>query len=225
MKILYLFLGLLFVSGASAQTISNSPSSPNAPVEVLEKTWRLSVFIPALYDDPMRVNQDQNDLLRDQRATNKENVTRSKQGEAAIPLPTKKIASNTPVGSTPMGTAIGDEPIGNKNAPTQEEPGPSSTHYVYEAKIKNTGEKIIKVIGWEYSLFEGESQTSVGTHRFNTPVTIQPGKTVKVVGRSKTPPARVISAAKSSSELKDKYTERVTITEISYADGTVWHTP
>jgi hypothetical protein len=220
----YLLVGLMLVSGASAQTLSTPKAPPTAPVAVVETSWRLQVFVPALYEDPMRANQDHNDLLRDQRATNKENVARGRQGENAIPLPTKKIAQNTPVGSTPMGVAIGDEPVGNKNAPAVEDPGPSTTHYVYEAKMKNTGEKIIKSIVWEYSLFDGESETSVGTHRFNSLVTIRPGKTMKVVGRSKTPPARIISA-RSSSELKEKYIERVTISQVSYEDGTVWQVP
>jgi hypothetical protein len=217
----YLLVGLMLVTGASAQTPSTTKT---APVEVTEASWRLQVFVPALYEDPMRVNQDQNDLLRDQRATARENVTRSRQGENAIPLPTKKVASNTPVGSTPMGVPLGDEPVGNKNLPAHEDPGPSSTHYRYEAKMKNTGEKTIKSIIWEYTLFDGESETSVGTHRFNSLVTIRPGKISKVVARSKTPPARIINA-KSSAELKEKYIERVTISQISYEDGTVWQAP
>lgn len=220
MKTFYLLFGLLLVSGASAQTVS---SPQNAPVTVVESSWRQEVFIPALYDDPMTVNQDATDLMRDQRATARENVTRTRQGQAAIPLPTKKVASNTPVGATPMGVPIGDEPVGNKNAPTKEESKePSSTHYVYEARIKNNGEKVIKSVVWEYSLFEGDSLEPVGTHRFNTVVSIRPGKTAKVVGRSKTPPARVISASKSRTELKDKYSERVTINQINFADGSVW---
>lgn len=220
----YLLVGLMLVSGASAQTVSTTKAPPTAPVTVTENSWRLQVFVPALYEDPMRINQDQNDLLRDQRATSRENVTRARQGETPIPIPTKKVASNTPVGSTPMGVPLGDEPVGNKNLPARDDPGPSSTHYVYEAKMKNTGEKVIRSIVWEYTLFDGESETSVGTHRFNSLVNLRPGKTAKVVGRSKTPPARIINA-KSSSELKEKYIERVTISQISYEDGTVWQVP
>src|SRR6266849_4065199 len=65
------------------------------------------------------------------------------------PTPIKKIASNTPVGSTPMGIPLGDEPVGNRNLPARSDPGVSSVHYLYEAKISNTGVKTIRTIVWE----------------------------------------------------------------------------
>ena len=115
MKILnLLFMATLLAGTASAQASSNSKTSDNPTVTIIEISWRQEVFIPALYDDPMRVNQDRDDLERDRKATAVENATRAKQGQAALPTPTKKIASNTPVGSTPMGVPIGDEPAGNR---------------------------------------------------------------------------------------------------------------
>lgn len=224
MKPFHLILGLFLVSGASAQTpTTTSPAS--APATVVQKSWRQEVFVPTLYDDPMRINQDQDDLLRDQRATAKENANRARTGQDAIPLPTKKVASNTPVGSTPMGTPIGDEPVGNKNLPAQEDPGSSSLHYVYEATIKNTGEKTIRSVIWQYALFETDTDVPVGTHRFNSAVKIRPGKTAKVVGRSKTPPAKVVRASDKSGKEPEKYSERVVIEEIQFDDGTAWRIP
>ncbi len=104
------------------------------------------MFIPALYDDPMRINQDQRDLERDQKNTSLENLNRTRQGQTPIPTPTKKIAANIPVGSTPMGVPLGDEPAGNRNQPTRPEPGASKKYYLYKAKIKNTGEKAIRSV-------------------------------------------------------------------------------
>src|SRR3981081_3234894 len=123
MKFLYLLLpGLLLAITASAQTPPNA-DPPEAPgLTVAQFRWHREVFVPALYDDPMRVNQDRDELERDQKATARENVDRAKQGQAPIPTPTKKIASNTPVGSTPMGTPLGDDPAGNRNLPAQSAP-------------------------------------------------------------------------------------------------------
>ena len=139
-------LGLLLAGTAGAQD-APAPSSTNAPaVTITQVRSRKEVFVPALYEDPMQVNQDQQELLRDQKATIRQNAERARQGQVPLAIPGKKIASNTPVGSTPMGVALGDEPAGNRNLPAKSETAPSSIHFVYEARIKNDGEKTIRAI-------------------------------------------------------------------------------
>jgi hypothetical protein len=226
MKVLHLLLpGLLLVGTASAQ-VPSKPDPVDAPtVTVTQINWRREVFIPALYDDPMRINQDRDDLERDQKATARENANRVKMGETPIPPLTKKIASNTPVGSTPMGVPLGDEPAGNPNLPAQSDPGASSVHYLYEAKIKNTGVKTIRTIVWEYSLFDPDTEVEVGRHRFTGNITVRSGKTVNLTGRSKKPPAGVVEVTKSGNGLQRKYHERVVIQRIEYDDGTFWQRP
>jgi len=215
-------LTVLFSATAAAQ--SNSPSAlSSAPgVNVIEISWRQEVFIPALYDDPMRVNQDKDDLERDRKATAVENAARAKQGQTSLPEPGKKIASNTPVGSTPMGVPLGDGPAGNQNLPAQADPGLASLHYIYKAKIKNAGEKDIRIIHWEYVLSDRSTGEPVGRHSFTTPVNLRSGRSVELIGKSKTGPARVVDARNSDKELRGKYSERVIIEGIEYADGTFW---
>jgi hypothetical protein len=231
MKVLHLLLlGLLLVGAASAQVpskpdtvVPSKPDTVDAPtVTVTQISWRQEVFIPALYDDPMRINQDRDELERDQKATARANVDRAKQGQTQIPIPTKKIASNTPVGSTPMGTPIGDEPAGNQNLPAQGDPGVSSVHYLYEAKIKNSGVKTIRAIVWEYSLFDPDTKLEVGRHQFTGNMTVRPGKTMNLVGRSTKPPTGVVEVAKAGKPLQSKYHERVVIQRVEYDDGTFW---
>lgn len=223
MKVLHLLLpGLLLASTASAQT-SPTPAPADAPgVTVAEFRWRREVFVPALYEDPMRINQDRADLERDQKAQARENIDRARQGQTPIPQPTKKIASNTPVGSTPMGTPLGDEPAGNRNLPARKDPGVSSVHYLYEAKIKNTGVKTIRTLVWDYILFDPETEFEAGRHRFIGRVSVRAGKTATLVGRSRTPPTRIVQATKSSKELPGKHAERVVVDRIEYDDGTFW---
>ena len=212
MKVLQLLLpGLLLASTASAQTPSN-PTSNDAPgVSVAQFRWQKEVFVPALYDDPMRVNQEQRDLERDQKATSRENSERAKQGQTPIPTPSKKIAENVPVGSTPMGVPLGDEPAGNRNLPSQSDPGASSVYYVYEAKIKNTGLKTIHTIVWQYIVFDPETEIEVGRHRFTGRVSVRAGRTAKLVARSKTPPSSIIQVGKSSEDLPHKHTDRKSV--------------
>lgn len=221
MRVLYLLLsGLLLASTASAQA-SPKPAPDDAPgVTVNQIRWRKEIFVPALYDDPMRINQEHAELERDQRATNRENVDRARQGQTPIPQPTKKIAANIPVGSTPMGTPLGDEPAGNRNLPAQSDPGVSSVHYLYEAKVKNIGARTIRAIVWRYMLFDPETEAEVGRHTFTGKITIQPGKTANLVARSKTPPTQTVQAKATSKS--EKHTERVVIERVEYDDGSFW---
>jgi len=223
MKLVSLLFLMMFLTGiASAQSSSAVKDSSASSVDVLEISWRKEVFIPALYDDPMRVNQDQKDLERDRKATEAENSTRAKQGETALPTPTKKVASNTPVGSTPMGVPLGDEPVGNRNAPTQVEPGTSSVYYVYKAKVRNTGEKDIRIIRWQYVLSDRTTGEIVGSRYFNTPVNLHAGKTAQLIGKSRSTPAKVVDV-NADKDIRGKYLERVIIEAIEYADGQTWH--
>ena len=216
-----LFLIMLLTGIASAQPSSAVKDSSASSVNVLEMSWRKEVFIPALYDDPMRVNQDRDDLERDRKATAAENSTRAKQGQTVLAPPTKKIASNTPVGSTPMGVPLGDEPAGNRNAPSREEPGTSSVYYVYKAKVRNTGEKDIRVIRWQYLLSDRKTGEVVGSRYFTTPVNLRAGKTVELIGKSRSTPVKVVDV-NADKDIRGKYLERVTIDAIEYADGQTW---
>src|SRR3954469_18164931 len=132
MKILGLIFLTTFLTGiACAQPAAQSAGSSNSSVSVIEVSWKREVFIPALYDDPMRANHDRDDLERDRKATAAENSTRAKQGQNQLPPLTKKVAANIPVGSTPMGVPLGGEPAGNRNLPSQKESGALSVYYLY----------------------------------------------------------------------------------------------
>jgi hypothetical protein len=232
MKALNLLMLVLVFAGTACAQDSSAISAANQPaITITQVSSRKEVFIPALYEDPMRINQDQRELERDQKATIKVNADRARQGQAPLPIPGKKIASNTPVGSTPMGIPLGDEPAGNQNLPASTDPGPSSVHYIYQAKITNTGEKTIRAIFWTYLLVDKETQAVVGRHRFRSNVTIRGGKTANLVARSKTPPAAVVSAAKQSKPTmqskpaESRYAESVTIDRIEFTDQTFWELP
>jgi len=219
-----LLLALVFAVTGHAQVSSGSISNDSPKVAITDVSWSKEVFIPALYEDPMLVNQAQRDLERDQKATIKANADRVRQGKDPLPIPGKPIAANVPVGSTPMGTPIGDEPAGNRNLPAQTDPGAASVRYVYKARITNQAEKTILSVLWTYSLFDSETKAQVGQHRFRSRVNVGAGKTGNLVARSKTPPTTIIQAAKPQTP-KTKYDERVTIDRIEYNDGTSWNRP
>ena len=190
-----LFLGLLLAVTASAQTPLSLPDAPG--VKVTEVSWHKDVHIPALYDDPMRVNQEQADLVRDQKLVMKANAIRVRGGENPLPLPTR--------------------PRSTRGTP----PDPS-VRYLYEAKIKNTGVKTIRAIVWEHSVLDLNNGVEVGHHRFISNIKVRPGKTVNLVGLSNTPGVSILDATESGKESSTRHAERVTINRIEYDDGSFW---
>lgn len=201
MKLLrLLLLGLLLVVAASAQTATNLGESSD--VTVTRFSWHKDVYIPALYDDPMSPNQEQADLKREQKAISKANVTRVQQGQTPLPLPTREIVAS------------------RRDIP----PGPS-VNYVYEAKVKNAGEKTIKMIVWEYLIFDPQTKVQVGHHNFTDTSKIRAGKTANLIGYTASPPALIIEAKKVEKESSHKYAEQVVINRIEYDDGSFWQRP
>jgi hypothetical protein len=198
MRFLLLFvLVVLSPLPAAAQGSSQSTEAPN--VTVIESTWRKDVYIPALYDDPMRVNDEQAELAREQKITVQQNAVRIQQGNNPRPLPVHK----------PSGDNI---PLGEK------------VIYQYQTKIKNTGSKTINAIEWEYLLFDPDTEVEVGHHRFRHTIKVRPGKTATLTTLTGNPPTAVIPANKAA-DVEPKYSERVVISRIEYNDGSSWQRP
>lgn len=201
MKVLSFFLlGLLLMVAVSAQTPTGPTDVPG--LTVTRFNWHKDVYVPALYDDPMNPNQEQADLKREQKAISKANVIRVQQGQAPLPLPTREIVAS------------------KRSIP----PGPS-VNYLYEAKVKNTGDKTIKMIVWEYLLFDPETDVQIGRHQFIDASKIRPGKSATLVGSTAAPPTGILQVKKDGKEASNKFTERVVIHRIEYDDGSSWQRP
>lgn len=196
------------VSQTNPTTAQAAPATSQAsalPIEapgisVSEINWRKAIYIPALYEDPMQANQDQADLLREQKIIRKANAERVAGGQSPLPMPSREIRS------TQRGIPEG-----------------RSVNFVYEAKLKNAGEKKITTIVWEYLVFDPETEVQVGRHQFIDLSKIRPGKTANLVGYATTPATSIVQAEKAGKE--HKYIERVVITRIEYEDGSFWQRP
>jgi hypothetical protein len=195
-----LLLGLILASVSFAQTWATSSGAPGVVVGKIN--WRRDVYIPALYDDPMQASQDQADLNREQKIISRENANRVRRGDAPLPVPTREITSS--------------------KRPAAEL---RSVGYLYEAKITNTGDKPIRSIVWEYLVFDTESQTQLGRHRFVDKTKIRPGKSANLAGYSTTPAAAIVSVSKSDKPQQNKHSELVLISRIEFEDGTFWQRP
>ena len=193
--LILLSLGLLIAGSASAQPSLSAVDAPD--VKVTDANWRRELHIPGLLEDPMQANEDHAQFERNQKILMRENKTRARSGQNQLPPLTSKISVDA-------------------NEPGRE------LNYVYEAKVKNTGKKTIRVIVWVYSFIDPDSGTEVGQRRFTTAVNLSPRKSTTLAGVSTTPPIRIIKLAKSDREAQARYSEQIILERIEYEDGTFW---
>ena len=196
MKILYpIFLLLFSAVGFSGQTATNLTNAPG--VEVIEKKWRVEIRNPALDEDPFRAVNERNQAELDKRENMRQNEIRQRQGKTSEPVPMR-------VGVT---------------KPAPRDPW---TTYFYELKIRNTGEKEIRVVMWDYVFFEPGTEREVGRRRFISDTDINPGKTKNLIVRTAIPPTDTINVTKADKKARDQYEGQVVIHSIEYADRSVW---
>lgn len=199
MKFLFLFsLIALSPLATAAQSSANLTDAPT--ITVIQSTWSKDTYVPALYDDPMLINAEQDELLRQQKQTVKENAARIQQGNNPQPLPVRKPSTD----KTPLGQEV---------------------LYRYQAKLKNTGSKTISAIEWEYYLFDPDTEVEVGRHRFRHTIKFRPGKITTLISISANPPTTTLPANKAAKNIQPKYSERIVINRIEYDDGSSWQRP
>jgi hypothetical protein len=190
-----MFALFLFALCASAQVMPSPSARPR--VTVIQKKWRIEVINPALEKDPFKPNKDRQQEEIQQRSDATENENRIEQGVPTLP---PRVRAPTPeTGAHRLSVA-----------------------YVYEVMIRNTGEKTIRTLSWDYVFFEPGTEREVGRRRFVSRVSISPGRTRNVVFRSASPPTGTIEATKAGKKSQAQYSEQVVIRSVEYADGSVW---
>jgi hypothetical protein len=190
-----IFLLFFFGTCASTEAVSNPPEGPD--LKVVQQKWRIEVRNPALEKDPLKAIKEREQEVIEQRAIARQNESRARMGLPTLPPPVRIPA------------------------PERGARGLSVT-YVYEVKVRNTGEKKIRTLTWEYIFFEPGTEREVGRRRFVSKVSISPGRTKNVVMRSASSPTGTIDATKADKKSRDQYSEQVVIQSVGYADGSGW---
>jgi len=194
MKVLCsVFVLFLFASFAIAQVLSDLSVKPK--VIVLQKKWHMEARNAALDEDQFKVLKEREQEERARKDLERQNETRTQQGMPTAAPPVRKPATRA------RGLSV---------------------TYIYEVKIRNTGEKEIRILTWDYVFFDPGTEREVGRRQFVSEVRIGPGKTRNVVVRSASSPTGAIDAAKAGKKSRDLYSEQVMIQSVSYADGSVW---
>lgn len=171
----------------------NSATAPG--LTVINKSWRVTRLSPPADSDIPKADpqEDQVKILRNLQ----DNKERAKNGlpPERSPNPARHVFF----------------PVSKKD------------FYIYEASMKNAGDKKIKSVTWEYVFYEPGTKRELGRQKFVSKVKIRPGEEKKISEMLPFPPTYIITAASVANAASDQYFEDVIIRTIEYANGSVWN--
>ena len=91
--------------------------------------------------------------------------------------------------------------------------------------MRNTGEKTIKLVDWDYIFLDPATQNEVTRYQFTSEEKIRPGKEAELDVFILSPPVRVVNARAMEKDEQVSSNERIEMVRIEYSDGTVWQRP
>jgi hypothetical protein len=97
--------------------------------------------------------------------------------------------------------------------------------FVYKATVKNSSDKAIKSIDWDYIFLERGTESEIGRQQFTSEEKIGPGKTKDLTVTITKPPTQTISLTALNDNERGTLDGRVILVRIDYADGTSWQRP
>jgi len=103
--------------------------------------------------------------------------------------------------------------------------GPPRYTFLYKTSIKNTSEKTIKEIDWDYVFLDAATGEELGRRRFTSVQTIAPGKSKELAVMLSAPPAQRISVYSLDKRESIGFVEQVVIVGVKYSNATAWQVP
>ena len=111
------------------------------------------------------------------------------------------------------------------NLAKQREKSPPKYYFIYKTKIKNNHSSAIIQIDWDYVFFERGTENEVGRQQFTSDEQIGPGKTKELTVTITSPPTRTVSVTSLNLEEHDRFSEKIVLVRLKFADGRVWQAP
>lgn len=108
------------------------------------------------------------------------------------------------------------------NLARQREKPPSNYYFIYKTKIKNNHTAAITQLDWDHVFYERGTENEVGRQEFTSDEQIGPGKTKELTVTITSPPARTVSITSLNLEERERFTEKIVLVRVKYADGRVW---
>ena len=102
---------------------------------------------------------------------------------------------------------------------------PPKYYFIYKTKVKNNHTAAITQIDWDYVFFERDTDNELGRQEFTSDEHIGPGKTKELTVTITSPPTRTVSITSLNIEERKRFTERIVLVRVQYADGLIWQAP
>jgi len=111
------------------------------------------------------------------------------------------------------------------NLAKQREKNPPRYYFIYKTKIKNTHTSAITQIDWDYVFYERDTDNELGRQQFTSDEQVGAGKTKELTVTIHSPPTRTVSVTSLNLEEHDRFSEKIVLIRVKYADGRVWQAP
>jgi hypothetical protein len=105
------------------------------------------------------------------------------------------------------------------------EKNPPRYYFVYKTKIKNNHTAAITQIDWDYVFYERDTENELGRQQFTSDEHVGPGKEKELTVTITSPPTRTVSVTSLNLEEHDRFSEKIVLIRVKYADGRVWRAP
>ncbi len=103
--------------------------------------------------------------------------------------------------------------------------GPARYTFLYRTSIKNTSEKTIKEIDWDYVFLDAVTGEEMGRRQFTSVETVGPGRSKELSFMLPAAPTQRISVYALDKKESIGFGELVVIVRIKYSDSSVWQVP
>ena len=111
------------------------------------------------------------------------------------------------------------------NLAKQRQKSPSQYYFIYKTKIKNNHTSAITQIDWDYVFYERGTENELGRQQFTSDEQVGPGKTKELIVTMTSPPTRTVSITSLNLEERERFSEKIILVRVQYADGRVWQAP
>ncbi|MDQ3665512.1 MAG: hypothetical protein M3410_02740 [Acidobacteriota bacterium] len=103
--------------------------------------------------------------------------------------------------------------------------GPPRYTFLYRTSIKNSSEKTVKEIDWDYVFLDAVTGEEMGRRQFTSVETIGPGKSKELSFMLPAAPTQRISVYALDKKETVGFREQVIIVRVKYSDGSGWQVP
>lgn len=100
--------------------------------------------------------------------------------------------------------------------------GPPRYYFIYRASLRNSSDKPITEIDWDYVFIDAATNQELDRHQFTSVKTIAPGKSRELSFSLTAPPTKRISVHALNKQERSGIADQIVVVRVKYADGSVW---